>query len=54
MAANKVQGTWFAIFLAGLTITCAGIAVLSGGLGKFLLLAGRPDAGNIILAIPQN
>jgi hypothetical protein len=40
MAANKVQGTWFAIFLAGLTITCAGIAVLSGGLGKFLLLLG--------------
>jgi hypothetical protein len=40
MAANKVQGAWFAIFLAGLTITCAGIAVLSGGLGKFLLLLG--------------
>ena len=38
MAANKSQGTWCAIFLAGLTIACAGIAVLSGGLGKFLLL----------------
>ena len=40
MAANKQQGQWFGLFLVGLTAMSAGIAGLSGGLGKMALLLG--------------
>jgi len=39
MAATKQQGGVFTIFLVGLTVACAGVA-LSGGMGKLLLLVG--------------
>ena len=37
MAANKQQGQWFGLFLAGLTAACAGLAGISDGLGKLAL-----------------
>jgi hypothetical protein len=40
MAANKQQGQWFGLFLAGLTITCSGLAWISGGLGKAAFVIG--------------
>ena len=40
MAANKQQGLWFGWFLAGMIASCAGLAGISGGLGKILLLVG--------------
>jgi hypothetical protein len=40
MAANKQQGRWFAMFLIGLTVACAGIAGFSSGLGKVALVVG--------------
>jgi heme/copper-type cytochrome/quinol oxidase subunit 4 len=40
MAANKQQGQWFGLFLAGLTATCAGIYGFSGGIGKAALVIG--------------
>jgi len=40
MAANTGQGRSFAVFLIGLTVACAGVAELSSGLGKLLLLVG--------------
>lgn len=46
MAANKQQGQWFGLFLAGLTATCAGIYGYSGGLGKLALAIGL-----VVLAI---
>ena len=40
MAAHSGQGRSFATFLVGLTIACAGIAYLSSGYGKLLLVLG--------------
>ncbi|MGH9599242.1 MAG: hypothetical protein ACRD27_05225 [Terracidiphilus sp.] len=40
MAANKQQGQWFGLFLAGLTTTCAGIYGLSSSIGKIALAVG--------------
>ncbi|HEX4156007.1 MAG TPA: hypothetical protein VHY48_10370 [Acidobacteriaceae bacterium] len=40
MAANKQQGQWFFLFLAGLTIACSGLAWIEGGLGKVALIVG--------------
>lgn len=40
MAANKAQGRGLTVFLIGLTVACAGIAMIGGGLGKLLLLVG--------------
>jgi hypothetical protein len=40
MAANKQQGQWFGLFLTGLTVTCAGLAWISEGLGKASLVLG--------------
>lgn len=40
MAANKQQGQWFGLFLAGLTAACAGIYGISSVLGKVALAAG--------------
>lgn len=40
MAATKSQGRSFGLFLTGITMTCAGIAVLPGGLGVALLIVG--------------
>lgn len=40
MAANKSQGQSFGLFLTGLTVTCAGLAVMPGGVGVGLLIAG--------------
>jgi hypothetical protein len=40
MAANKQQGRWFGLFLAGLTATCAGMAGFSSGLGKASFVLG--------------
>jgi hypothetical protein len=40
MAANTGQGRSFAVFLIGLTVACAGLAELSTGLGKLLLVVG--------------
>ena len=39
MAATKQQGGAFTIFLVGLTVACAGVA-LTGGMGKLVLLVG--------------
>lgn len=46
MAANKQQGQWYGLFLAGLTVTCAGLAGFSSGIGKVALVLGL-----IILAV---
>ena len=40
MAASKSQGSFFTLFLAGLTIACAGIAYLATGMGKVVALVG--------------
>ncbi|MGA7108938.1 MAG: hypothetical protein WBV28_04185 [Terracidiphilus sp.] len=40
MAATKSQGKDFALFMAGLTAVCAGIAFFSSGTGKVALLLG--------------
>jgi uncharacterized membrane protein YidH (DUF202 family) len=40
MAANKQQGQWLSLFLAGLTTTCAGIYGFSSTLGKFGVAVG--------------
>jgi hypothetical protein len=40
MAANKQQGQWFFMFLAGMTTTCAGIYGFSSGIGKVALVIG--------------
>jgi hypothetical protein len=46
MAANKQQGQWFGLFLAGATAACAGLADLSTGIGKVALVLG----GIVVLA----
>jgi len=46
MAANKQQGQWFGLFLAGLTAACAGAYDFSGVLGKLALVVGL-----VVLAI---
>ena len=46
MAANKQQGQWFGLFLAGLTAACAGLAYFSSGMGKISLVLGL-----IVLAV---
>jgi len=40
MAATKQQGQWYGIFLAGLTVACAGLAGFSSGIGKVALVVG--------------
>jgi len=40
MAANKQQGQWYGVFLAGLTVACAGIYQFSSGIGKVALVVG--------------
>lgn len=40
MAATKQQGQWFGLFLAGLTVTCAGMYGFSSGTGKIALALG--------------
>jgi FtsH-binding integral membrane protein len=40
MAANKSQGSYFGLFLAGSTVLCAGIAYLDSGTGKALAALG--------------
>src|SRR5690242_9325105 len=40
MAANTGQGRQFIMFLVGFTVACAGIAAISTGFGKILLVAG--------------
>ena len=40
MAATTSQGRSFGLFLTGLTIACAGITELPGGLGVALLIVG--------------
>jgi hypothetical protein len=40
MAANTGQGRGFTTFLVGFTAICAGVAYISTGLGKLVLLAG--------------
>ena len=40
MAANKQQGQWYGVFLAGLTVACAGIYGFSSGMGKVALVVG--------------
>ncbi len=40
MAANKQQGSYFGLFLAGATVLCAGFAYFESGTGKALLALG--------------
>ena len=40
MAANTGQGRSFTTFLVGFTAICAGVAYISTGLGKLVLVAG--------------
>lgn len=40
MAANKQQGSYFGLFLAGSTVLCAGISYMDTGGGKALLALG--------------
>ena len=40
MAASKSQGSYFALFLVGGTVLCAGVAYVASGTGKLLLLVG--------------
>jgi Cu/Ag efflux pump CusA len=40
MAATKQEGRWYGMFLAGLTVTCAGIYEFSSGGGKVALVVG--------------
>jgi hypothetical protein len=46
MAATKSQGRNFALFMAGLTAVCAGIAFSDSGIAKVVLLVGA-----VVLAI---
>lgn len=46
MAANKQQGQWFFLFLAGSTASCAGLYGFSSGIGKAALAIGL-----VVLAI---
>src|SRR5260370_7790867 len=48
MAASKSQGSYFAVFLVGATVLCAGIAYIGSGTGKLLLLVG---AGILLAAL---
>ncbi|HTS90216.1 MAG TPA: hypothetical protein VMG41_17120 [Gemmatimonadales bacterium] len=40
MAANQAQGRYLTLFLAALTVLCAGIAYFSSGIGKLVGLVG--------------
>jgi hypothetical protein len=40
MAANKQQGSYFGLFLVGLTVLCAGFGYYDSGTGKALLALG--------------
>ena len=40
MAAMKQQGSWFGLFLVGLTAACAGGYLFSSGIGKLILIVG--------------
>ncbi|MGA9883087.1 MAG: hypothetical protein WBQ34_05145 [Candidatus Acidiferrales bacterium] len=40
MAANRSQGSFYALFLVAATILCAGLFEWSGGLGKLLFVIG--------------
>lgn len=40
MAANKGQGRSVSLFLVGLTTACAGLGLLSGGMGSIFVLVG--------------
>jgi hypothetical protein len=40
MAANRSQGSYYALFLAMATVFCAGVGYFSTGLGKLLLVVG--------------
>jgi hypothetical protein len=40
MAANKQQGSYFGLFLVGLTVLCAGFAYFDSATGKALLVLG--------------
>jgi hypothetical protein len=40
MAATKGQGKAFSVFLAGITIACAGLAYIGSGSGKLALIVG--------------
>ena len=40
MAANKSQGSYFALFLIGATVLCGGLALIASTTGKLLLLVG--------------
>jgi hypothetical protein len=40
MAANKQQGSYFGLFLAGATVLCVGFAYFDSGSGKALLALG--------------
>jgi Ni,Fe-hydrogenase I cytochrome b subunit len=40
MAANKQQGSYFGLFLAGATVLCSGFAFYDSGTGKALLAIG--------------
>ena len=49
MAASKSQGSFFTLFLAGLTIACAGIAYLATGMGGTL---SNPLSGHSSFTAP--
>lgn len=40
MAANRSQGSYYALFLVAATVFCAGIFYFSAGMGKLLLVVG--------------
>jgi hypothetical protein len=49
MAANKQQGSYFGLFLAGSTVLCAGFAYYDSGVGKALMALGALGiAGSMI------
>ena len=44
MAANRQQGRYLTLFWAAVTLICAGIAYVTGGFGKLVLILGLAAA----------
>ena len=53
MAANKQQGSYFGLFLAGATALCAGLAYFAEGFGKLVLVLGG-GRGHQLVRIPED
>jgi len=51
MAANRSQGSYYTLFLAGATVLCAGVFLWSGAMGKLLFLVGAAGIAGALLGM---